>query len=78
MKNVIDAIINKTCKEVVILHRIGTYLTIDEVMNAILYELDKQNVNVPLTIWVFNKSIPVDDYIKQEIRSKLKFKLKVA
>ena len=78
MKNIIDKIIDRTCKEVVILYRLGTYLTADEVLNAILYELDKQHIDLPLTIWVFNKSMSIDDYIKQEVKSRLKFKLKVA
>lgn len=76
MLNIINDIINKVCKEVVILHRIGTYLTIDEVFNAILYELDKQHINTPSTVWIFNTSIPVEEYIKMQIKNKLKYKLK--
>ena len=77
MLSIINSIINRVCKEVVILYRMGTYLTADEVLNAILYELEKQNVNVPLTVWVFDKSIPVDEYIKMQIENKLKYKLKI-
>ena len=76
MKNIIQTIINRTCKQVVILHRMGHYFSIGEVTQMIYDELYKQNINVPLTVWVFDKSIPVDDYIKQEIRSRLKYKLK--
>ena len=76
MINVINCIINRVCKEVVILYRLGTYLTADEVLNTVLHELEKQNVNLPLTVWVFDKSIPVDEYIKMQIENKLKYKLR--
>jgi hypothetical protein len=53
--------INKVCKQVVVLHRVGVYLTLEQVVAAIKQELD----------------VEVDDvYIEQEIRSRLKFKLK--
>ena len=76
MQCIIDTIIKRVCKEVVMLYRIGTYLTVNDVLNTVLYELEKQNVNLPLTVWIFDKSIPVDEYIKMQIENKLKYKLK--
>lgn len=76
MKNIIDTFIDRVCKEVKILYGLGTYLTINDVLNSILYELDKQHIQLPLTVWVFDKSIPVDDYIKMQIENRLKYKLK--
>ena len=76
MKKIIDTFIDRICKEVKILYRIGTYLTVNDVLNTVLYELEKQNVNLPPTVWIFDKSIPVDEYIKMQIENKLKYKLK--
>ena len=76
MQCIIDTIIKRVCKEVVILYRMGHYFTINDVLNTVLYELEKQNVNLPLTVWIFDKSIPVDEYIKMQIENKLKYKLK--
>ena len=53
--------INKVCKQVVALHRVGVYLTLEQVVAAIKQELD---VNVD------------EDYIRQQVKSRLKFKLK--
>jgi hypothetical protein len=53
--------INKVCRQVVVLDNLGVYLTLEQVVAAIKNELQEE----------------VDeDYIEQEIRSRLKFKLK--
>lgn len=55
--------IDKVCKQVVSLHRVGVYLTLQQVVDAIKQELD----------------VDVDeDYIRQEVKNRLKFKLKIA
>ena len=59
----VDTIINKVCNQVSKLHRLGVYMCLDDVVNAIKQELD----------------VDVDEeYIKQEVKRRLKFKLKVA
>jgi soluble P-type ATPase len=60
----VDSIINKVCKQVSKLHHLGVYMYLDDVVNAIKNEL--QDVNVD------------EDYIRQQVKNRLKFKLKVA
>lgn len=55
--------INKVCRQVISLRRIGVYLTLQQVVNAIKRELQEE----------------VDDKVlEQEVMSRLKYKLKTA
>jgi hypothetical protein len=61
MINNMEQTINKVCRQAVTLHRVGVYLTLEQVVSAIKQELD----------------VEVDDvYIEQQVKSRLKFKLK--
>lgn len=64
MKNNMEQTIDKVCKQVIVLHRLGCYLTLQQVVDAIKQELNDVDVD--------------EDYIRQEVKRRLKFKLKVA
>ena len=52
----VDSIINKVCRQAVALHRVGVYLTLSQVVDAIKQELD----------------VEVDEeYIEREVKSRL-------
>ena len=58
MKSIINTIISRTAKTVVSYHRIGYYMTLDEVVEMVYDELDKQHVKL---------ICDYDDYIKDEV-----------
>ena len=61
MINNMEQTINKVCRQVIALHRLGCYLTLQQVVDAIKQELD----------------VEVDEeYIEREVKNRLKFKLK--
>lgn len=67
MKSIINTIISRVVKYVTALHRMGTYLTFDEVVQLVLDELERQNVRM-----IFDYT----DYIKDEINKRLGNKFK--
>ena len=67
MKSIINTIISRVVKNDTALHRMGTYLTFDEVVQLVLDELERQNVRM-----IFDYT----DYIKDEINKRLGNKFK--
>lgn len=62
----VDSIIDKVCRQVSKLHHLGVYMYLDDVVNTIKQELNDVDVDVD------------EDYIRQEVKNRLKFKLKIA
>ena len=58
MQSIINTIINRTAKQIITYHRMGYYLTLDEVVDMVYDELEKQHVRL---------IADYDDYIKDEV-----------
>lgn len=69
MENIINTIIRRTIKKVIIAQRVGIYTTLDEVIDMIFKELAEQKVTI---------SEEHKQYIKDEVTKQLKFKLRKA
>lgn len=69
MENIIEAIIRRKIKHVILMQRLGEYYTLDEVIDMIFKELAEQRVVI---------SVEHRQYIKDEVTKQLKFKLRKA
>lgn len=70
MTNILNAIVNRVVKQVITYHRMGYYLTLDDVVDMVYDELEKQNVRL---------IADYDDYIKDEVLKRVgKYLLKKA
>jgi hypothetical protein len=69
MENIINTIIRRTIKKVIVAQRVGIYTTLDEVINMIFKELEEQRI-------IINEQ--EKDYIKNKVMEGLKYKLKKA
>ena len=69
MEVIINTIIRRTIKKVIIAQRVGIYTTLDEVIDMIFKELAEQKVTI---------SEEHKQYIKDEVTKQLKFKLRKA
>lgn len=69
MENIINTIIRRTIKKVIIAQRVGIYTTLDEVIDMIFKELEEQRI-------IINEQ--EKDYIKNKVMEGLKYKLKKA
>ena len=62
MMSIINTIVARTVKQVITYHRMGYYLTLDEVIDMVYEELEKQNVRL---------IADYDDYIREAIENKV-------
>ena len=69
METIINTIIKRTIKKVIIAQRVGIYTTLDEVIDMIFKELVEQRIII---------SVEHRQYIKDEVERKLKNKLRKA
>ena len=69
MENIINTIIRRTIKKVIIAQRVGIYSTLEQVIDMIFKELAEQRVII---------SAEQREYIKDEVERKLKNKLRKA
>lgn len=69
MQNIIETIIRRKIKHVILMQRLGEYYTLDEVIEMIFDELAEQRVII---------SAEHRKYIKDEVEKQLKFKLRKA
>lgn len=69
METIINTIIKRTIKKVIIAQRLGIYTTLEQVIEMIFKELAEQRVII---------SAEHRQYIKDEVTKQLKFKLKKA
>ena len=69
MENIINTIIRRTIKKVIIAQRVGIYTTLEQVIDTIFKELAEQRVII---------SAEHRQYIKDEVAKQLKFKLRKA
>lgn len=69
MQNIIETIIRRKIKHVILMQRLGEYYTLDEVIDMIFKELAEQRVII---------SVEHRQYIKDEVTKQLKFKLRKA
>ena len=69
MTNIINTIIKRKIKHIILMQRLGEYYTLDEVIDMIFKELAEQRVII---------SAEHRQYIKDEVTKQLKFKLRKA
>lgn len=69
MEVIINTIIKRTIKKVIIAQRVGIYSTLEQVIDMIFKELEEQRVTI---------SDEHKKYIKDEVTKQLKFKLRKA
>ena len=69
MENIINTIIRRTIKKVIIAQRVGIYSTLEQVIEMIFKELEEQRI-------IINEKDKA--YIKNKVMEGLKFKLKQA
>ena len=69
METIINTIIRRTIKKVIIAQRVGIYTTLEQVIEMIFDELNKQRVII---------SAEHRQYIKDEVQKRLQYKLKKA
>ena len=69
MQNIIETIIRRKIKHVILMQRLGEYYTLSEVIDMIFKELEEQRVTI---------SEEHKKYIKDEVQKRLQFKLKKA
>lgn len=69
METIINTIIKRTIKKVIIAQRVGIYTTLEQVIDMILKELEGQRI-------IINEQ--EKDYIKNKVTEGLKYKLKKA
>ena len=69
MENIINTIIRRTIKKVIIAQRVGIYTTLEQVIDMIFKELEEQRVTI---------NEEHKQYIKDEVTKQLKFKLRKA
>ena len=67
MQNIIETIIRRKIKQVILMQRLGEYYTLDEVIEMIFDELNKQRVII---------SAEHRKYIKDEVQKRLQYKLR--
>lgn len=69
MENIINTIIRRTIKKVIVAQRLGIYTTLEQVIDMIFKELEEQRI-------IINEQ--EKDYIKNKVMEDLKYKLKKA
>lgn len=69
METIINTIIKRTIKKVIIAQRVGIYTTLEQVIDMIFKELEEQKVTI---------SDEHKKYIKDEVQKRLQFKLRKA
>lgn len=67
MENIVNTIIRRTIKKVIIAQRVGIYSTLEQVIDMIFKELEEQRVTI---------NEEHKQYIKDEVEKQLKFKLR--
>lgn len=67
MENIINTIIRRTIKKVIIAQRVGIYTTLEQVIDMIFKELAEQRVVI---------SAEHRQYIKDEVAKRLKHKIR--
>lgn len=67
MQNIIETIIRRKIKHVILMQRLGEYYTLDEVIDMIFKELAEQRVII---------SSEHREYIKDEVQKRLKHKIR--
>lgn len=67
MENIINTIIRRTIKKVIIAQRVGIYTTLEQVIDMIFKELADQRVVI---------SSEHREYIKDEVQKRLKHKIR--
>ena len=67
MENIINTIIRRTIKKVIIAQRVGIYTTLEQVIDMIFKELAEQRVII---------SSEHRDYIRQEVTKRLQHKIR--
>lgn len=67
MTNIINTIIKRKIKHIILMQRLGEYYTLEEVIEMIFDELNKQRVII---------SSEHREYIRQEVTKRLKHKLR--
>ena len=69
MENIINTIIRRTIKKVIVAQRLVIYTTLEQVIDMIFKELEEQRI-------IINEQ--EKDYIKNKVMEDLKYKLKKA
>ena len=67
MQNIVETIIKRKIKHVILMQRLGEYYTLDEVIDMIFEELAEQRVII---------SAEHRQYIKDEVQKRLQYKLR--